>query len=61
MDPLAVSITQAAQIIGCGRSKMYELINRGQLETVRIGRRHLVRVSSLRSLVQVGTAADQQL
>jgi len=52
METVLCSIPDAAKALGLGRSKTYELIDEGQLETVRIGRRRLVRVSSIRTLAQ---------
>jgi excisionase family DNA binding protein len=50
MDTLLCSIADAAKALGVGRSKLYELIGEGRLETMAIGRRRLVRVDSVRSL-----------
>jgi hypothetical protein len=48
---LTCSIAEAASAIGLSRARMYELINGGAVETLRIGRRHLVRVPSLKSFL----------
>lgn len=56
MEPLLTSIPDAAKALGCGRSKLYELIAEGRLETVAIGRRRLVRIESVRALA-LGEAA----
>jgi excisionase family DNA binding protein len=45
------SISEACAAIGFGRSKLYDLIDAGAIDTIHIGRRHLVRVSSLLKLV----------
>lgn len=50
MPPLLCSIPTAASALGVGRSMVYDLIGSGQLETVTIGRRRLVRVESIRAL-----------
>lgn len=50
MDAILVSIPDAAKALGVGRSKTYELIQAGKLETVTIGRRRLVRTDSIRAL-----------
>lgn len=50
MDTLLCSIPEAARVLGLGRSKLYELIGEGRLETVNIGRRRLVRTDSVRAL-----------
>ena len=54
MEPLCLSINDTAQTLGIGRTKIYELINAGQLETVKIGRRTLVRTASIRAIAQEG-------
>lgn len=56
MEALLLSIPEAARALSVGRSKVYELISTGALETVAIGRRRLVRVASLRA-VALGEAA----
>lgn len=50
MEALLCSIPDAAAALGLGRSKIYELIGEGRLETISIGRRRLVRVESVKSL-----------
>ena len=50
MDQVLVSIPEAGKALGLGRSKVYELIAEGRLETLQIGRRRLVRVESVRAL-----------
>ncbi|WP_242120533.1 helix-turn-helix domain-containing protein [Sphingomonas lacusdianchii] len=51
VEPLAVSVANASRILGIGKTVTYELIKRGKLDTVHIGRRNMVRISSLRQLV----------
>jgi excisionase family DNA binding protein len=41
-------------MLGIGRSKTYQLIDEGRLETVTIGRRRLVRADSVRALACEG-------
>lgn len=50
MEALLCSIPDAAAALGLGRSKVYELIGEGRLETISIGRRRLVRVASVKAL-----------
>lgn len=45
--PLFVSITEAARIIGLGRSKTWELVASGDIFSVREGKRRLVPTSAL--------------
>lgn len=49
-QPLLVTINTALSMIGLGRTKFYELVNGGRIETVVVGSRRLVKVSSLRRL-----------
>ena len=52
VDPLLVSVEEAARILAVGRSMLYELIAAEQLETVRIGRCRRVPVDALRMYVE---------
>ena len=56
IEPLTVRIPVAIQLVGIGRSKLYELIKSGDVETVKIGTATLVTMASLRRLVERGSA-----
>lgn len=47
MNPLNISIPEAARALGVGRSATYELLNAGKLKSVKIGSRRLVTVASV--------------
>jgi excisionase family DNA binding protein len=51
MEPLAVSINDAARVLGLGRTSIYAMIGDGRLEAFKLGRRTLVKVDSIRRLV----------
>ena len=51
VEPLTVRIPRAIELTGIGRSKIYELIQAGDLEIVKVGRCTLVTVASIRRLV----------
>lgn len=51
MEPVTTTIDGVRKATGLGTTKIYELIGSGQLETVKIGRRTLVKVASVRRLV----------
>jgi excisionase family DNA binding protein len=51
MEPVCISVTQAMQTLGLGRTKLYELINTKKLRIVRVGRRTLISTESIRDLV----------
>jgi excisionase family DNA binding protein len=52
VDRLACTIAEACEVTGLGRTKLYELIGDGHIETTAIGRRRLVLVQSLLSLLK---------
>jgi excisionase family DNA binding protein len=49
---LVVTIAEAAKLLGISRSFAYELVKRGQLPVVRLGRRQLVPKESLSQLME---------
>lgn len=51
IEPISVRIREACRLTGVGRSKLYELIAAGEVETVKIGRITLVPMTSLRALI----------
>jgi excisionase family DNA binding protein len=52
-ERLTCTIAEACEATGLGRTKLYELIGDGRVDTATIGRRRLVKVRSLRRLVQM--------
>jgi len=50
METILASIPEAQRALSIGRSTTYRLIEDGKLETVKIGRRTLIRVASIRAL-----------
>ena len=52
MKKLAYSVPEAAQMIGLGRTKMFELIATGEVASIKVGRRTLVPIESLRNFVE---------
>ena len=50
-EPLTYSIKEAIRLSSIGKTRIYELINAGELKVTRIGRRTLVRADSLRALL----------
>ncbi len=51
MEPIATSINEAAKALSLGRTSIYALIREGRLEAVKLGRRTLIRVDSIRRLL----------
>lgn len=51
-EPICVRINDAARMIGVGRTKLYELISAGELETVKIGNATRITTASLHELIK---------
>ena len=49
-QPLFVDTTQAANLLGCGRTTVYGYINSGWLHPVHHGRRTVISVAEIRDL-----------
>ncbi len=52
LRPRLVSVKDAARLLGIGVTKVYELISDGLLDTISIGARRLVTLSSIDALIQ---------
>ena len=57
VQKLTCTINEACEMTGLGRTKLYELIGDGHLATTTVGRRRLVVVRSLLSLLESNTSA----
>jgi excisionase family DNA binding protein len=55
-EKLTCTINEACEMTGLGRTKLYELIGDGHLATTTVGRRRLVVVRSLLSLLESNTS-----
>jgi excisionase family DNA binding protein len=53
LEPLTVRVATAVKITGLGRSRIYELIQSGDLETVKVGRATLISYASVKELVRI--------
>lgn len=49
---LLLSVEEALEATGIGRSKFYELVAAGEIESVEVGRRRLVPVEALQEFVE---------
>lgn len=52
-EQVLVDVAEAARRLGLGRSTVYELIGRGELESIVIGRSRRVPVKALEDFVEV--------
>ena len=48
VEPITVRIKDACRMTGIGRSKLYELIETGEIETFKVGTMTLIPVASIR-------------
>jgi excisionase family DNA binding protein len=51
MEPIVASITDTAKALSVGRTTVYKLIAEGRLETIKFGRRNLIKTASIRRLI----------
>jgi hypothetical protein len=51
LDTITVRISVAVRISGIGRTKLYELIRDGRIETIKVGTATLVLIDSLRGFL----------
>ncbi len=58
MDELLVSVEEAARRLGMGRSYTYQLVLRGEIDSVKLGRSRRVPVQALEEYV--GKLAEEQ-
>ena len=53
-EPLLGTIDDAEQMLGQGRNQIYDMINSGALEKVKIGSRTMLTVASIRYVAKNG-------
>ena len=51
-EPICVRVNDAARMIGVGRTKLYELIAAGEVETVKLGKSTRITTASLHDLIR---------
>lgn len=51
IQPHALGVPDAARYIGVGRTRIYELIGSGELKSLRIGGRRLIRRADLEEFI----------
>lgn len=53
MEPILCSQAEAGKMLAIGKTKLGELIAQGELESIRIGSRRLVKIASVHKLAGV--------
>ncbi len=51
LDPIAIRVPDACRYVGIGRSTLYVLISKGEVEVIKLGSSTLVLTASLRRLI----------
>lgn len=59
LDPLAVSPAECARLLGVSRPKVYDLINRGNFPSFKLGSRTLISVDGLRAWIAKQAEVNQ--
>lgn len=54
-QPLLCSIREATRLLGIGRTKAYELLACGELNSIQIGTRRLVKMESIMAYIERAT------
>ena len=58
--PLLLTVQQAAEMLGIGRSTLYELLGAGELQSVKLGGSRRIPFSAVREYVERLLARDVQ-
>jgi excisionase family DNA binding protein len=53
LDKLTYTVTEAAELLGISRTSAYECVNRGEIPSLRLGRRLLVTRAGLEQLLEL--------
>jgi excisionase family DNA binding protein len=57
---LSLAVEEAAQRLGISRASSYEAVRRGEIPSIKIGRRTLVPVAALDALLASATARENR-
>lgn len=56
MEPITLTVSDTTKAAGFGKTTTYKLIKEGKLTAIKVGRRTLVTVASIKALLE-GTAS----
>jgi excisionase family DNA binding protein len=57
LDKLLLTVPEAAEVLGIGRSQLYKLVLSGELRTIKIGRSRRIPIRALDELIELLTEA----
>jgi excisionase family DNA binding protein len=58
MNCILCSVNEAAQMLGIGRTKIYDMLSKGDLASMQIGTRRLVKIDSIKALIERATGGS---
>ena len=58
---LCISVPEAAAMLGVSRNFAYELVKRGELPVIKLGKRLLIPRTALEKMVERGMPSEQQV
>lgn len=58
-QPIAVSPTEAARLIGIGRTTLYEALSSGALRSAKIGKRRLITIEAIKDWLDACEVSDR--
>lgn len=58
VERISYTVNETAEALGVGRDKVYELLHSGQLPSLNLGTRHLIRADALRAFLERAEAAN---
>lgn len=58
IDPVTITVPVAIRASGLGRTKLYELLGRHEIESITVGRRRLINYASLQRFLSGKARGD---
>jgi len=55
MEPILTTVSETARLLNVSRAKVFVMLQRGELESVKLGNMRRVRVASIKRLAETGT------
>jgi hypothetical protein len=61
VEPVALTIPNAQRMTGIGRTRLYDLMGSGAIDSIKVGKRRLVLVASIHRFVEAQKIASPAL